>query len=240
MKKSKLKRVAVVTGANRGLGLATAESLMKTGYRVICAVRTPIESSIKQKFLESNYDFLEMKVDVSDIGNLNLFCDQVLKNESAVDVLVNNAGIFLDKEEGGHESALNTKLKTIQKTFETNTLAPLVLIQKFTPIMVENNFGRIVNVSSGMGGLIDMEPFHLSYRMSKTALNVVTRTFAEEFKTKNIKINSVCPGWVKTDMGGPHAVRNIEQGIRGLVWAATLPDDGPTGGFFRDGKTITW
>jgi NAD(P)-dependent dehydrogenase (short-subunit alcohol dehydrogenase family) len=114
------------------------------------------------------------------------------------------------------------------------------MTQAVAPIMREGGYGRIVNMSSGAGQLSDMRSGFPAYRMSKTAVNAMTRITAAELSTLNIKVNAVCPGWVRTDMGGPNAERPVEQGAETPVWLATLPDDGPTGGFFRDKKTIPW
>ena len=107
-------------------------------------------------------------------------------------------------------------------------------------MMIAGGYGRVVNVSSGMGSLSDMGGRSLGYKASKTALNALTRVLAGEVKGEGIKVNAVCPGWVRTDMGGPSASRSLEQGASGIVWAATLPEDGPSGGFFRDGKPLDW
>jgi NAD(P)-dependent dehydrogenase (short-subunit alcohol dehydrogenase family) len=218
-------KTIVVTGANRGLGLASAQKLMDEGNTVIFATRHP--EKVKVQFKNSS---TAMKLDVANPSGIDQFAKDVLAQFKKVDVLVNNAGIFIDGQDAD----------TILKTFQTNTLGAALMIQKFLPTMVKNNFGRIVNVSSGMGQLSEMAGGYLSYRVSKTALNAVTRVYAAETQGKNILINSICPGWVKTDMGGAGATRTIEEGIYGILWAATLPDDGPTGGFFRDGKAIDW
>ena len=128
----------------------------------------------------------------------------------------------------------------LQETLETNSFGPFVLCQKFAPLMKKHHYGRIVNLSSGMGQLSEMNSGWPAYRMSKSALNAVTRIFADEYGDAGVLVNSVCPGWVRTDMGGPGAERMPEDAAKGIVWAATLPDDGPTGEFFRDGESIAW
>ena len=126
----------------------------------------------------------------------------------------------------------------MRRTFETNTLGPLMVSQALIPLM--QGSGRVVNVSSGMGQLAEMNGGYPGYRLSKAALNALTRILADELEDTSVKVNSVCPGWVKTDMGGPDAPRTPEQGVQTIVWLATLPDDGPTGGFFRDKQPIPW
>ena len=156
-----------------------------------------------------------------------------------LDLLVNNAGIFPDPPRGsGNDSVFDAKAQTLRDGIETNTLAPLRLCQTLIPLM--NGNGRVVNVSSGMGQLSEMNGCCPGYRLSKTALNAVTRIYADELKNSNVKINCVCPGWVLTNMGGPNAELSVVDGAKGIVWAATLPDDGPCGGFFRHGAKIDW
>jgi NAD(P)-dependent dehydrogenase (short-subunit alcohol dehydrogenase family) len=121
---------------------------------------------------------------------------------------------------------------------ETNTLGVVQVCQTLIPLM--DGRGRVVNVSSGMGQLSEMNGCCPGYRLSKTALNAVTRILADELRETGLKVNSVCPGWVRTEMGGPEATLSVEEGARGIVWAATLPDDGPSGGFFRRGEPIAW
>lgn len=236
-----MKKIAIVTGANRGLGLAVSEALAQRGFKVIMAMRSPdkaqkIVNSLKTKDL----DIVPMKLDLSQEKSIQDFVETVKREYGYVDVLVNNAGILIDSEDGGNASIFKTKSSTIQKTFATNTLGPFLLTQKLFPLMQQEGYGRIVNVSSGMAQLSEPQSASAAYRLSKTALNMVTNLFASEVRGLDICVNSVSPGWVRTDMGGPHADRSIEQGIRGILWAATLPKGGPNGGFFRDGEPLNW
>jgi len=160
-----------------------------------------------------------------------------------LDILINNAGIFLDRhgsEDANAASVFNASLETLTATLKTNLYGPLLLAQELTPLMKQQRYGRIVNISSGMGQLSEMEGRSPAYRISKTALNALTRILAAETRGYNILVNSVCPGWVRTEMGGPNAERTVEEGATGILWAATLPDDGPSGGVFRDGQPIPW
>ncbi len=230
------KKYFVVTGANRGLGLGLIEKLASiSNAQVIGSVRN-LEKAPQTKY--PNIHFLECEI--SDEASRENFIQKVKKDFPRVDVLVNNAGVFLDNSDGAEESALKGKLKTIRDAFEVNTVAPFHFIQAFLPAMLKNNFGRIVNVSSGMGQLSEMGAGYPSYRISKSALNSVTKLFAAELKGKNVLVNAVCPGWVKTDMGGAAAHRSIEEGISGILWAMNLKDNGVSGSFLRDGKTIAW
>jgi NAD(P)-dependent dehydrogenase (short-subunit alcohol dehydrogenase family) len=154
-----------------------------------------------------------------------------------IDILVNNAGILVDRRGA---SVLDVPVETMRATFETNSYAPLQISQALVPLMRERGYGRIVNVSSGLGQLESIGDGTPAYRASKAALNVLTLMLAAATKGSGILVNSMCPGWVRTDMGGANATRSVEKGAETAVWLATLPDDGPTGGFFRDRKPIAW
>jgi NAD(P)-dependent dehydrogenase (short-subunit alcohol dehydrogenase family) len=188
----------------------------------------------------SELDVVFQTTDVTDpvsIGGLVNFIDDRF---GRVDVLINNAGIMLENLKPGSApvSVFKASVDTVRTSMETNVYGPLLLSQALKPLMHGN--GRIVNVSSGMGQLTDMNGGWPGYRISKTALNALTRILADELKSTNIKVNSMCPGWVRTDMGGPNAERTVEKGAETIVWLATLPDDGPSGGFFRDKRAIPW
>lgn len=238
------KRIAVVTGANRGLGLETARQLAQRGMEVIVTCRSASKGEVAlEKLRAEGLEVLFQPLDVtseSSVADLGAF---IHSRCGRVDILVNNAGVFLDvhgSEDTGGASVFNTSLEILSATLRTNLYGPLLLAQELTPLMKQQHYGRIVNVSSGMGQLSDMEGKSPAYRISKTALNALTRILAAETQGYNILVNSVCPGWVKTDMGGPDAERSLDQGASGIVWAATLGDDGPNGGFFRDGQPIAW
>lgn len=234
------KPVALVTGSYRGLGLETCRQLAEKGYAVILTARRETEGRGAAEHLESEgLDIRFQPLDVNDEASIGQLVDFVRGTFGRLDVLVNNAGIFPDQTPGsGREGVFNARLDTIRRGLETNTLAPLRLTQALIPLM--QGEGRVVNVSSGMGQLSEMNGCCPGYRLSKTALNAVTRIFADELQGTGVKVNSVCPGWVRTDMGGPDATRSVEEGAKGIVWAATLPDDGPSGGFFRDEEPIAW
>ncbi len=242
-----MKKVAVVTGANRGLGLGTAQELGRLGYTVVMVGRDAekIEQAAKNLKMKG-YDTRPLQADVALDSDVERVAAFVKKEFGRLDALVNNAGVFLDRAPDSADfdaesgSAFAAKASTMLKAFEINTLGPMKLIQACAPFLRESAAGRVVNVSSGMGALGEMDGAFASYRVSKTALNALTRIFASEFSGTPVKVNSVSPGWVRTDMGGPGANRTIEEGVRGIVWAAILPADGPTGGFYRDGKAIDW
>jgi NAD(P)-dependent dehydrogenase (short-subunit alcohol dehydrogenase family) len=157
-----------------------------------------------------------------------------------LEILVNNAGILIDPLDPAAGSVFHTKVDTLRRTYETNVYGPLQLCQALIPLMQVRGYGRVVNISSGMGQLSEMNGGYPGYRLSKTALNALTRIFADELKGTNILVNSVCPGWVRTDMGGPKASRSVEEGVYTIVWLATLPSGSPTGQFFRDRQPIPW
>jgi len=233
--------IAVVTGAYRGLGLETCRQLARLGYQVLLTARRQSQGQAAADQLAAEGLSVSFQpLDVTDEASRLGLRDRVATDFGRLDVLVNNAGIFPDPAPGSPESSiLQADLELIRRAVETNTLAALRLCQLLIPLMGDE--GRVVNISSGMGQLSDMNGFCPGYRLSKTALNAVTRIFADELGTDSgIKINSVCPGWVRTEMGGEHAQLSIDEGVKGIVWAATLPAEGPSGGFFRHGEPIPW
>lgn len=234
MKESK-ERIALVTGANRGIGKQVSIDLAKQGIYVLIGARNPGEAEDTLAAVKAVGKGEILSLDVSKEQSINEALDIITGSFGKLDILVNNAGIFADPG-----SFFDTTSEDLHRTLLVNLYGPLRLIQTFLPMMIQNNFGRIVNVSSGMGQLSEMGGGYPAYRISKTAINALTSLSSVEAVGKNIKINSVCPGWVKTDMGGESATRPVEKGAETIVWAATLPDSGPTGKFFRDKKEIGW
>jgi NAD(P)-dependent dehydrogenase (short-subunit alcohol dehydrogenase family) len=235
-------RTALVTGGNRGLGFETARQLARSGYHVILTARDFGKAEAAAHALRSEgLDVAPLELDVASDAN----CER-LRRIGAIDALVNNAGVMTESDENPlaagllSRSALDVAPGLLREAFETNTLGAYRVIQAVAPGMRERGYGRIVNVSSGLGQLNDMGGGYPAYRVSKTALNALTRIFASELRDRGVLVNSVCPGWVKTDMGGPQARLEPEEGVRTIVWAATLPGDGPTGGFFRNLEPIPW
>ncbi|MBD2449973.1 SDR family oxidoreductase [Nostoc sp. FACHB-152] len=233
-------KVAVVTGGNRGLGFEASRQLAKQGYKVILTSRDEGKGKAAANKLQAEgLDVISYPLDVTSDDSSRNLAEFIRQQFGKLDVLVNNAAIYIDAQ-SGNNSILDTKIETLQTTIDTNVYGVVRVTQALIPLMKEQNYGRIVNVSSGMGQLTDMEGGSPGYRISKTALNAVTRIFASELRGTNILVNSVCPGWVKTDMGGANAPRTPEQGVDTTVWLATLPDNGTTGGFFRDRQPIDW
>ncbi len=233
-------RVALVTGANRGIGLEIARQLGRMGVLTVLGCRDAEKGQKAADALRvEGIDPPVVALDVRDAASAAAAVAEVKRLFGHLDILVNNAGILEDGPSTGMTLA-DVPIERVAATFDTNLLGPLRLIQAAVPLMSENGYGRIVNLSSGLGQLDDMRGGWPAYRISKTALNALTRIAAVELGESGIKVNSVCPGWVRTDMGGPDAERPVEKGAETAVWLATLPDDGPTGGFFRDKKPIAW
>jgi NAD(P)-dependent dehydrogenase (short-subunit alcohol dehydrogenase family) len=233
------KRVAVVTGANRGIGFETCRQLARHGgIQVVLTSRDETKGGTAAKQLRDEGLAVEFHgLDVTSEQSVKTFAGWLEGACKRCDILVNNAGVMLDPRSS---RVLDSKVKTYHDALETNLIGPLMMIQALAPLMKKNGYGRIVNVSSGQGQLSDMGVGTPAYRVSKTALNALTRTLAAELKGSGILVNTMCPGWVKTDMGGAGAPRTVEQGADTAAWLATLPNDGPSGGFFRDRKPIPW
>jgi NAD(P)-dependent dehydrogenase (short-subunit alcohol dehydrogenase family) len=233
-----MEKIAVVTGANRGMGFEVSRQLAKADMQVILTSRDPEKGQQAAEQLQrEGFDVIYYPLDVANSESIKIFSQFIRQKFGRVDVLINNAGLMIDAPE---ISVFDAKVDTLRKTMETNVYGPFQLIQALVPLMKEHQYGRIVNVSSGMGQLTDMGGGYPGYRLSKVSLNALTRIFANELEGTNILVNTMCPGWVKTDMGGPDATRTPEQGVDTMVWLATLPDGGPTGGFFRDRQPIPW
>jgi NAD(P)-dependent dehydrogenase (short-subunit alcohol dehydrogenase family) len=237
-------RTALVTGGNRGMGFETCRQLAKLGYRVVMTCRDRNKGEKALQLLQgAGLSVHFHRLDVDSDEDIALLLQWLEDHGGRCDVLVNNAGILTDGgglSGGDAASVFRTDRATLRQHLETNTLSPLMLSLAVLPLMRRHGYGRIVNVSSGMGQLSDMGGHFPGYRISKTALNAATRILAAEISEPNIKVNALCPGWVRTDMGGQNADRSIEQGVETTVWLATLPDDGPSGGYFRDKQAIDW
>ncbi|HLT38419.1 MAG TPA: SDR family NAD(P)-dependent oxidoreductase [Enhygromyxa sp.] len=225
-----------MTGASRGLGRATAIALAERGMKVVLSAPTLAEAEATVAELDARLGIVARQLDVSRDEQVAALFDELHQQFGRLDVLVNNAGII---PEGPGATALEVPATLVAEALNVNALGPYRTCQRALPWMNEAGYGRIVNVSSGMGALADMGRGTAAYRISKTALHAVTVQFHLEART-GVKVNAVCPGWVQTDLGGASATRSVEQGIVGIIWAATLADDGPSGGFFRDGEPLSW
>jgi NAD(P)-dependent dehydrogenase (short-subunit alcohol dehydrogenase family) len=230
-------RVALVTGANRGIGLEVARQLAMRGFTTILGARDlqkgeEAASSLRQSGLK----VIPIQLNVTEQQSIDAAKHLVEERFGKLDVMVNNAAILYDS----WQRADNAKLDTVREAFETNTLGAWRMCQAFIPLLRKSEHARIVNVSSESGSLSVMGGGKPAYSVSKAALNALTRMLADELRSARILVNSVCPGWVATEMGGSDAPRTVEEGAASVMWAATLPDDGPTGGFFRDGEPLAW
>jgi NAD(P)-dependent dehydrogenase (short-subunit alcohol dehydrogenase family) len=231
-------RVAVVTGANKGIGFEIARQLARKGFKVILGSRDAKKGLRAQKALaKEGLEVAYRELDVTRRASAAALARYVEREHGRVDVLVNNAGILVGKYE---TSVLVEREDLFRETLETNFYGALHVSQALVSLMQKRGYGRVVNLSSGLGQLEDMGDGVSAYRVSKTALNALTRMLAAATADDNILVNSMCPGWVRTDMGGPTASRSVEKGAETAVWLAMLPDNGPTGGFFRDKKRIPW
>lgn len=230
-------KIALVTGANRGIGFEVCRQLAERDFHVILTSRDVASGEQAASRLQKQGKAVSFhRHDVADPYSVDKLTKYVMQNFGRVDVLINNAAEYLD--EG--VSVFQVDIDVAHLTIETNLFGPLYLCQVFVPLMIRHGYGRVVNVSSEAGSLSDMGSSTPSYQISKTALNALTRIVAAEVQGYDIKVNSVCPGWVRTEMGGSAAPRSIEQGAAGILWLATLPSDGPNGGFFRAGKALAW
>ena len=233
-----LTRLALVTGGNRGIGFEICRGLAAQGLAVVLGARDASKGKAAAKELQDAGLAVEFhRLDVTSCRSIRACVAAVADKRGRIDVLVNNAGIMIDPR---GSRFLDSKLDTYRDTIETNLYGPLQLAQAVVPLMKAHRYGRIVNLSSGLGQLAEMGAGTPAYRVSKTALNALTRILAAEFESSNILVNSMCPGWVRTGMGGDSAPRTPAQGADTAVWLATLPDGGPSGGYSRDRKPIAW
>jgi NAD(P)-dependent dehydrogenase (short-subunit alcohol dehydrogenase family) len=229
--------LALVTGANRGLGRETARQLAEKGYRVVLTARDAgkAERAAEEIATETGGEVTPLALDVSDPSSIEAAAKVVGEQTDQLDVLVNNAGIGSDWGVAGADPDFDK----IQAALETNFYGAYRLTVALLPLIRASEHGRIVNVSSGMGGVNEMGGWSPGYRVSKAAMNAMTRILSTELADARVLVNSACPGFVATDMGAQFgAKKSIPDGASGIVWLATLPDDGPSGGFFRDGQPI--
>jgi len=228
-------RVAIVTGANRGIGLEVTRQLADLGYTVVLGSRDLGKGEAAAKKLQVGDRVMARRLDVTEQSTIDRLRDEIATTFGSVHVLVNNAAIHYDT----WENAADADLRTVQEALDTNLFGAWRMCQAFIPLLRKSKHGRIVNVSSEAGSLASMGAGAPAYAVSKVALNALTRMLAAELRRDRILINSVCPGWVATDMGGPGG-RPVREGAASIVWAVELPDGGPTGGFFRDGRPVPW
>jgi NAD(P)-dependent dehydrogenase (short-subunit alcohol dehydrogenase family) len=227
-------RVALVSGGNRGIGLEVCRQLAGRGITVVMGSRDAEQGRAAATELPDGV--VVHQLDVADPESVGRLAHSVQEEFGRLDILVNNAAISNDEGQRG----VDADLDRVKEALEANLLGAWRLCEVAIPMMRRNGYGRIVNVSTGLASLEDMGGGSPGYRVSKTALNVLTRILASELRGSGILVNAVNPGWVQTDMGGSGATRTVEKGAEALVWAATLPNNGPNGGFFRDREPVAW
>ena len=247
-------KIAFITGANRGIGLETARGLGKQGITVLLGSRDKAkgdEAAAKLK-KEGVANVEAVQFDVANYEDHKKIAALIDKRFGHLDILVNNAGISIDGGDFSNPKGFNTtstvSINRLRQTFDTNFFAVVALTQTLLPLIKKSPAGRIVNLSSILGSLtLNADPTSpiysvkaFAYNASKTALNAFTVSLAAELRNTNIKVNSAHPGWVKTDMGGPGAPLELSEGGKTGIELATLPADGPSGGYFHLGQTLPW
>jgi NAD(P)-dependent dehydrogenase (short-subunit alcohol dehydrogenase family) len=235
-------RIALVTGANKGIGLETVRQLAHKGFHVFLGARNEeagqtaaekLNRDAKKEHYDGTVTFL--KLDVSNPESIEHAVNEFGKQSDRLDALINNAGILLDDD----KDILAITPELFESTLRTNTLGALLMTEAFVAFLKKSNVPRIVNVSSGGGQLADgADGWAPGYCISKTALNGVTIQLAAALP--KFAVNSVCPGWVRTDMGGSNATRSVAEGASGIVWLAADAPQNETGKFWRDRKVIPW
>ncbi|MBU3065373.1 SDR family oxidoreductase [Nocardia sp. NEAU-G5] len=223
--------ISLVTGGSRGIGREVCRQLAARGHTVLLTARTADSARAAAKAVGA----IPLQLDVTDDESVAAAARTVERDHGRLDVLVNNAAISYDT----WQRAATADLAVVRDAAETNLYGPWSMVQHFLPLLRKGTHARIVNVSSEAASLTSMGGGTPAYTASKVALNALTRMLAGELRGDRILVNAVCPGWVATDMGGPGG-RPVTEGAASVVWAATLPDSGPTGGFFRDGHPLPW
>jgi NAD(P)-dependent dehydrogenase (short-subunit alcohol dehydrogenase family) len=226
-------RIALVTGGNRGIGLEVCRQLAERGYIVLLGSRNRANGEAAARTISGDVEMVVL--DVADSEAAQRVASEVQARHGRLDVLVNNAGVHYDT----WQSVETADWKIVREAYEVNVFGAWRMAQAFVPMMRKAKWGRIVNVSSEAGSLASMSAGTPAYSTTKAALNALTRVLAGELRGTGILVNAVCPGWTATDMGGSGG-RPVAQGAASVLWTVDLPDDGPSGGFFRDGKPIPW
>ena len=232
---------ALVTGANRGIGLEITKQLLSSGIKVIATARAIENFPFDQidNTYKSNIQVLPL--DLTDDVSIEQLCFELDKNNIDISILVNNAAVYLDDpRKKPYQSVTDINISKLEQTIAVNLMGSSKLIWKFLPQMKQRNYGRIVNISSGMARIDDLDTQGPFYRISKTALNALTKIVASECMDFNISVSSVCPGWVKTDMGGENAPITPEKAAEDIVWLCLKEDNHTNGKFFRNKKELDW
>jgi NAD(P)-dependent dehydrogenase (short-subunit alcohol dehydrogenase family) len=228
-------RVVLVTGANRGIGQELARQLARRGDTVILTARELAKAERTAAALPGHERVLARRLEVTDPASIEQVATDLDRRYGRLDLLVNNAAIHYDT----WQQASTADLQVVREALEVNLLGAWQTSLTLLPLLRASGHGRIVNVSSEAGSLASMNGGPPAYNVSKAALNALTRMLAGDLRRDRILVNAVCPGWVATDMGGPGG-RPVAEGAASVLWAIDLPDGGPTGGFYRDGRPVPW
>lgn len=227
-------KTVLITGANKGIGFEIARQLAERNFRIFLTARDTVKGQqAREKLHRQGYSVEFVELDVRDDGSVQRAYETVCSKTNHLGVLINNAGILIDKGD-----ILNMPVERLIETLQTNTIGVVRVIRQFLPLMKSN--GRIINLSSELGALHSMGSYSPAYSISKTALNAVTRQFAAALAGRGIAVNSMCPGWVRTDMGGRNATRSVEKGAETAVWLATDAPQNLTGKFIKDKEELAW
>ena len=229
-------KIALVTGGNRGIGFAITQGLLQKGYQVIITSRSLDKAKQAAEKLNSNGQIIPVELDVADDNSINKAFKSIQSQIDKLDVLINNAGIYPD--EGVNILTIDREL--LDKTLNTNTFGAIRMVQELLPLLKKSQDARVVNVSSGFGEINGLSADYPSYCLSKLALNGATIMLAQALRSQRIAVNAICPGWVKTDMGGDSAPRTPEQGADTAIWLATEAPRNETGKYWRDRKVISY
>jgi NAD(P)-dependent dehydrogenase (short-subunit alcohol dehydrogenase family) len=229
-----MKRTVLVAGGNRGIGLAIARKLAELGNSVLLGSRNlAAGESAAASLRRTGLDVSPLQLDLTVAATIDAAVSDLKKSGRSVDVLINNAGVLHERP------LLDLTDAEIAESIAVHLTGPIRLIRSIVPSMIEREYGRIVNVSSGWGSFAEGMEGPGDYGITKAALNALTVRLAKELPP-SVKVNAMCPGWVRTRMGGAAATRTPDEAAATAVWLAMLSDDGPTGEFFRDGKRIEW
>lgn len=229
-------KIALVTGGNRGIGFAITQGLLQKGYQVIITSRSLDKAKQAAKKLNSNDKIIPIELDVADDNSIDKALESLQQKVNKLDALINNAGIYPD--EGVNILTIDREL--LDQTLNTNTFGAIRMVQTFLPLLKKSEDARVVNVSSGFGEINGLSADYPSYCLSKLALNGATIMLSQALRSEKIAVNAICPGWVKTDMGGDSAPRTPEQGADTAIWLATEAPREETGKYWRDRKVISY
>jgi NAD(P)-dependent dehydrogenase (short-subunit alcohol dehydrogenase family) len=229
-------KIALVTGANRGIGRAVAAGLARRGCLVLVTSRSEAGKEVARAILAGGGNAHYFQLDVADPASIKAVAQEIDQTFGRIDILINNAGIHYDT----FQNTITADFAIVEEAWQVNTLGPWRMTKAAYPLLRRSAGARVVNVSSSSGSFADSWPGTPAYSVTKAALNMLTMKMAADLKGDGILVNAVCRGWVRTDLGGAEAPRSPEEGAASVLWPAFLPDDGPTGGFFRDGEPISW